>query len=128
MVEEGRTHKSRTLRAREGSLLTQESPLPSQSYPENSQATTALILGVVGVVSGPAGFFLPFVGFLGLLSPFAWYVGRKEMKAIDAGLRDPAFRTNAKVGMILGIVGTVLLIFAILFLILIIILLSTSTF
>ena len=87
-----------------------------------------MVLGVIGVVSGPAGFFLPFVGFLSLLSPFAWYIGRKEMKAIDAGLRDPVFRSNAKVGMILGIVGTVILILGILFLILIIILLSTYTF
>ena len=65
---------------------------------------------------------------LGLLSPFAWYIGRQEMKTIDGGRRDPAFRSNAKVGMILAIVGTVIIVLAISILILIIILLSTYTF
>ncbi len=117
--------------------MTQESPLPSQTYPEASQATTGLILGVIGVLGGTFGFLIPLFGWislppaialLGLLSPFAWYIGRKEMKAIDGAQRDPAFRSNAKVGMILGILGTVIILLAIGILILIIILLSTYTF
>ena len=47
---------------------------------------------------------------MSLFSPFAWYLGRKETKSIDAGLRDPVNRTNAKIGMILGIVGTVIMV------------------
>lgn len=117
--------------------MTQESPLSSQTYPEASQATTTLILGVVGILGGTLGFLVPFFGLisfppvialLGLLSPVAWYLGRREMKAIDEGRRDPAFRSNAKVGMILGIVGTVIIVIGIAILILIIILLSTYTF
>ena len=92
---------------------------------------------MVGTLGGILGFLVPLFGLislppaialLGLLSPFAWFIGRKEMKAIDGGRRDPVFRSNAKVGMILGIVGTAILILGILFLILIIILLSTDTF
>lgn len=106
--------------------MTQEPHFPPESptYPEASQATTALVLGILGVIGGTAGIIVPFLGFLVLLSPFGWYFGRKEMKAIDSGLRDPAFRGNAKVGMILGIVGTVLMILGIILIVLVIVLFS----
>lgn len=67
------------------------------AYPEPSQATTALVLGIVGIV------------LCGILAPFAWVVGSKEVKAIDAGRRDPSNRGVATAGKILGIVGTVVL-------------------
>jgi hypothetical protein len=67
-------------------------------YPEQSQATTALVLGILGlVICG------------GILSPFAWVMGNKEMQAIDAGRRPPENRGTANAAKILGIVGTVLL-------------------
>lgn len=71
-------------------------PSPSP-YPEGSQATTALVLGILGIVTCP------------ILAPIAWQLGTKELEAIDGGRRDPANRGNANVGRILGIVGTVLL-------------------
>ena len=67
-------------------------------YPEASQATTALVLGILGLVM-----------CAGILSPFAWVMGNREMQAIDAGRRPPENRGTANAAKILGIVGTVLL-------------------
>ncbi len=66
-------------------------------YPEQSQATTALVLGILGIV------------ICQILGPFAWSMGSKEMQAIDAGRRPPENRGTANAAKILGIVGTVLL-------------------
>ncbi|MGF1661414.1 MAG: hypothetical protein ACFCVG_02910 [Kineosporiaceae bacterium] len=71
---------------------------PGGAYPEASQATLALILGIVGLL------------LFQLLSPFAWWLGGKEKKAIDAGRRDPANRGQAVGAWVLGIIGTILLI------------------
>jgi uncharacterized membrane protein YjgN (DUF898 family) len=65
---------------------------------EPSKATTVLVLGILGIV------------ICGVLAPFAWSMGNDELRAIDAGRRDPANRGTANAGRILGIVGTVLLI------------------
>jgi uncharacterized Tic20 family protein len=70
---------------------------PGGSYPEASQATLALILGIAGLLV-----FSP-------LGPFAWWLGGKEKKAIDAGRRDPANRGQAVAGWVLGIITTILL-------------------
>jgi hypothetical protein len=43
------------------------------------------------------------------VSPVAWYLGQDEIKDIRSG-RVVASETNAKVGMILGMVGTGLLV------------------
>jgi len=66
-------------------------------YPEASQATTALVLGILGIV------------VCQVLAPFAWVMGKREMEAIDAGRRSPENRGTANAAKILGIVGTVLL-------------------
>jgi hypothetical protein len=44
----------------------------------------------------------------GLLAPFAWYLGNRELQAIDAGMRPPDQRSMAEVGRILGMVMTLL--------------------
>ncbi len=72
-------------------------PSEGGAYPEQSQATTALVLGILGIV------------ICGILAPFAWSMGTKELAAIDAGRRPPENRGTANAGRILGIVGTVLL-------------------
>jgi hypothetical protein len=54
-------------------------------------------LGILGIV------------VCGILGPFAWYIGSREVKAIDEGRRDPTNRGSANAGKILGIVGTVFL-------------------
>ncbi len=82
-------------------------PQDSGGYPEQSQATTVLVLGILGIV------------ICGILAPFAWSMGNKELAAIDAGRRSPENRGSANAGRILGIVGTVLLGISIIVLILI---------
>ena len=79
--------------------MTQPPQFPSESgsYPEQSQATTILVLGILGIV------------ICGILAPFAWNMGNKELAAIDAGRRTPENRGTANAGRILGIIGTVLL-------------------
>ena len=72
-------------------------PSGSGAYPESSQATTVLVLGILGIV------------ICGVLAPFAWSMGNKELAAIDAGRRPPDQRSTANAGRILGIIGTVLL-------------------
>ena len=72
-------------------------PPAAQGYPEASQATTALVLGILGIV------------VCQILGPFAWSIAKKELEAIDAGRRPPENRGNANAGKILGIIGTVML-------------------
>jgi ABC-type phosphate transport system permease subunit len=74
--------------------MTQE---PAAGYAETSQATTALVLGILSVV------------VCQILGPIAWVIGHKELEAIDGGRRPPVNRGMAQAGKILGIVGTALL-------------------
>ncbi|HXV69853.1 MAG TPA: DUF4190 domain-containing protein [Acidimicrobiia bacterium] len=85
--------------------MTQPPQFPSESgaYPEASQATTILVLGILAVV------------LCQILGPFAWSMGNKELAAIDGGRRPPENRGTANAGRILGIIGTVLLGVGILF-------------
>lgn len=62
-----------------------------------------LVLGILGIV------------ICGVLGPFAWVMGNRELQAIDSGLRSPENRSTANAGRILGIIGTVLLGIAVLF-------------
>ncbi len=73
----------------------------AQAYPERSQATTALVLGIVGL-------------FFAIVAPFAWKFGHDELKAIDEGRRPPEGHGQASAGRILGIIGTVFLVFGLL--------------
>lgn len=71
--------------------------VPVQSpYPEASQATTILVLGILSIVC------------CGLLGIAAWVMGNNELKAIDEGRRAPDNRGTANAGRICGIVGVVL--------------------
>ena len=70
--------------------------VPAQSpYPEQSQATTILVLGILSIVC------------CGLLGIAAWVMGNNELKAIDEGRRPPDNRGTANAGRICGIVGVV---------------------
>ncbi len=77
-------------------------PAPQEYYAEDSQATVALVLGILGLV------------ICNILAPFAWVIGNNEVNAIDAGRRNPSNRGMAQAGKILGIIGTVLLIIGVL--------------
>jgi hypothetical protein len=65
-------------------------------YPEQSQATTILVFGILSIVC------------CGLLGIAAWVMGNNELKAIDEGRRPPENRGTANAGRICGIVGVVL--------------------
>ena len=71
---------------------------PPYEAKASSQATTALIVGIVGVVC------------CGLAAPFAWYLGNKELQLIAAGQSSAAGQGLAQAGKILGMVGSALLI------------------
>ncbi|NGN92742.1 DUF4190 domain-containing protein [Nocardioides sp. KC13] len=73
----------------------------------DSGATTAMVLGIIGLAGG---FFcgLPIV-----LSPFALFMGLSAKKRIDAAAGALTGRGNAQAGFILGIIGTVLLVLSI---------------
>ncbi|MGH9360704.1 MAG: DUF4190 domain-containing protein [Thermoanaerobaculia bacterium] len=70
----------------------------------SSQAVTALVLGILGFVCCQ------------LVAPIAWYLGIQEQRSIREGRSAAAGQGFATAGMILGIVGTVVLVFSILWL------------
>lgn len=72
--------------------------------PKHESATTALVLGLVGTAGAVACYLPVFV------APFAWFTGAKALREIDASRGALSGRSEAKAGMILGIVGTVMLV------------------
>ncbi|HEX5671855.1 MAG TPA: DUF4190 domain-containing protein [Acidimicrobiia bacterium] len=70
---------------------------PQAGYPEQSQAVTVLVLGILSIV------------VCQILGPFAWKMGNDELKAITERRRSPEGQGMAQAGKICGIVGTVLL-------------------
>jgi uncharacterized membrane protein YjgN (DUF898 family) len=87
--------------------------------PEHPQATLVLILGIVGIV------------VCGLVAPFAWVMGNRVVKEIDASNGQLGGRSQAQAGRICGIVGTGLIALALLTVVVAIVILlvaaSTST-
>ncbi len=73
---------------------------PPQFYqwPEPSNAVTALVLSLVGLLACS-----------GLLCPVGWYMANGELRGISEGRRDPRNRDMAKAAQIVGIIGTVIL-------------------
>ena len=84
--------------------------------PDHPQATLALVLGLVGLV----GAFV-FCGVTLLVSPFAWGVGHFSLKEIRASQGRIGGESQARTGMILGIVGTALLVLVVVGLIVLIV-------
>ncbi|NRQ49656.1 hypothetical protein [Aeromicrobium stalagmiti] len=79
-------------------------PAYGPQAPKHPQATTAMVLGIVGVGGGMLCYGLPL-----LVAPFAWFQGRRAMRDIDASQGQLSGRSEAKAGFVLGIIGTVLL-------------------
>ncbi|KAJ1684503.1 hypothetical protein LUZ63_020258 [Rhynchospora breviuscula] len=80
-----------------------------QPVPSHPSATTSLVLGLVGLIGGLAS-----CGLLLLVSPFALFVGRRAVREIDTSNGQLGGRSNANAGYVMGIVGTVLLVLAVL--------------
>jgi hypothetical protein len=76
--------------------------------PAEPSATTAMVLGIVGLVGiAVCG------GITLVLSPFAWAIGRKSVREIDANPGRYSGRDRANAGKIMGIIGTVFLLIGI---------------
>ena len=76
----------------------------SPAPPNHPQATTAMVLGLVGLVGALALCGLPLV-----VSPFAWALGRNSLKEIEASHGRLGGESTARAGMVMGIIGTILL-------------------
>jgi len=76
---------------------------PPYKPPDHPQTTTILILGICGLV------------LCQVLGPFAWSMGNKALREIDASGGQVGGRDTVNVGRILGMVGTALLVLGILF-------------
>ena len=77
---------------------------PPQDHPN---ASTAMILGLVGLIGG-------FVcGFTLFASPFALWLGAKAKREIDASGGQIGGRSNAQTGFVTGLIGTILLVLGI---------------
>jgi hypothetical protein len=79
---------------------------PVYVLPDHPRATTALVLGIIGV-AGAFTCFLPVV-----VAPFAWALGAKARKEIRSAPQQWGGDGRATAGMVLGIIGTVLLVLA----------------
>jgi hypothetical protein len=90
--------------------------------PDQPSATTAMVLGIVGLVG------ILFCGGITLvLSPFAWAIGAKSVREIDQQPGRYGGRDKAQAGKWMGIIGTILLILGVVFIAFLIIGLSVSS-
>jgi hypothetical protein len=74
-------------------------PNPPAAQATSNRATISLVLGIVGLVCCQ------------IAAPFAWYMGNKELAAIAAGTSPASNEGMAKAGKIIGIIGTLLIAF-----------------
>lgn len=73
--------------------------------PDHPSATTAMVLSIIGLAG------LLFCGGITLvLSPFAWAIGGKAVREIDAQPGRYGGRDKAQAGRVMGIIGTVILV------------------
>ncbi|WP_069165509.1 DUF4190 domain-containing protein [Nocardia altamirensis] len=85
----------------------QQPPYGYSAYgppPDHPQATTILIIGILGLV------------FCQILGPVAWVMGKKALNEIDASGGTIGGRTNVMVGYVCGIISTCLIVVSLLFL------------
>lgn len=71
-------------------------------HKEASRASTILTLGILSLA------------VCGILGPFAWAMGRKDLRKIQSGAMDPSEEGMIRGGMICGIISTILLIVVVL--------------
>jgi hypothetical protein len=76
----------------------------------STNATLSLVLGIAGLVGVLGGCCCCLSHILSLCAPIAAVLGYMEKKAIDEGRSSPAGRGTAQAGMVLGIVGTGLIV------------------
>jgi hypothetical protein len=76
--------------------------------PDHPKATTAMVLGVLGLVC------------CGICAPFAWAIGSGAVREIDQSQGRYGGRGQAMAGKVLGIIGTVLLVLGILYIVVVV--------
>jgi hypothetical protein len=77
-------------------------PAPPVSASASNQAITALVLGIVGLIC------------CSFAAPVAWYFAQTELRAIHEGRSPAAGEGMAMAGKILGMIGSVIMIFGLL--------------
>jgi uncharacterized membrane protein YjgN (DUF898 family) len=80
------------------------------SQPDHPQATTVLVLGILGLL------------LCQILSPVAWVMGNRVVGEIDASMGQVGGRSSANAGRICGIVGTLMMIGGLVLLVLLLVL------
>jgi hypothetical protein len=75
----------------------QQPGYPPAYAADHPKATTALILGILGIV------------VCGFIAPFAWRIGKRTVDEIDASQGHLGGRGSAQAGYVLGLIGTALL-------------------
>lgn len=93
--------------------------LPQQ---QDGRATTAMVLGIVGLVLA-CGY-----GIGLLLSPVALFLGRSSVKRIDASQGQLGGRGQAQAGFVMGLIGTVFLVLLIVLVVVVIVWFNNAYF
>ncbi len=78
------------------------SPAPPVAVPgprAPHRGTLVMVLGILSIFMGGIGL---------ILGPIAWFMGRKDLRAMDEGRMDESGRSNTNVGRICGMVATFL--------------------
>ena len=92
-----------------------QAPFQGQTRQDDSGATPALVVGIVGIALGVIGAGLGF-----LLSPVALVLGWRSKRRIAASNGQLGGMGNAQAGFILGLIGTIFLLLGIVLIVLII--------
>lgn len=90
--------------------------------PEAPGATTALVLGIVGLAGGLAVCGLPLV-----VCPFAWYYGNQALREIENSGGALGGHSQARAGQVMGIIGTAILALAVVVLVVVLIAAGASS-
>lgn len=79
---------------------------PADSTPQTPSAgilpnrgVLVLVLGIIALLTGCIGL---------ILGPIAWIMGRRDLRLMAANEMDPAGKTPTRIGLVLGIIATIL--------------------
>ena len=84
---------------------------PAYRLPDHPQATKAMVVGLIALIGG----FTCYVPLA--LGPWAWVVGRRAVREMDAQPGRYEGRGQAMAGYVMGVIATVLLLLGVLLLI-----------